>query len=478
MAVVTDWLGYRRVSSVSGRDETLISPDQQAARIRAYADLKGYGVTMLPAELNVSGARKSRPILDDAIEQIRRGQARGIIVAALDRLSRMALSDALETIERIEGAGGQVVSVAENVDPTTPEGRLARNMFLSFAELQREQYRRHITGAKRQAIERGIWPVPVIPRGYVKGEDRRLHPGPDANVVREAFRLRAKGGSWSQVADLLGVGISGAAKIVSNRLYLGEIHLMIEGEVVVNPEAHEPLVSRGLWEAARVDNPRPPRGERGPSLLAGLIRCGHCSRTMSPGAGIYRCFPRSVAGHCPSPPTIKAAMVEEHVEEIVLSHLSHVSLRASPREIGVAEQVALEEAEAELAAYQEATRALADPALFVAGLKQRAQAVEEATAALGRLRRRAVAEVPFALGRDAYERLDVEARRHVLRDAIGVVWIWKGRGLDRVAVVERGFEPPILSGPGVSVPLTAIERGGLPGEVRIAEVEGTDESGG
>lgn len=466
------WLGYRRVSSAIGREETLISPEQQAGRIRGYADLRGYEVEMLPAELNVSGARKSRPILDDAIERIARGEAEGIIVAALDRLSRMALSDALETIERIEGVGGQVASVAENVDPTTPEGRLARNMFLSFAELQREQYRRHITGAKRQAVERGIWPIHVVPKGYVKGADRHLHPGPDAPKVREAFAIRAKGGSWSKVADHLGVGISGAGKIIRNRVYLGEVRLEVAGEVVVNPGAHEAIVPRDLWEAAQSEMPRPARGKPEPSLLTGLIRCGHCSRRMSPGDGVYRCIPRNVAGICPSPPTIKASMVEEHVEGIILAYLDRISLRATPREVGVAEQAALEAAEAELEAFQAATSAAGDPSLFAAGLKQRVEAVERAAADLGRVRRGVAAGVPFALGREAYESLGVEGRRHVLGGAIGVVWVWKGRGLDRVAVVERGMEPANLSGPGVSVPLVAVNRDGLPGEVRIPEGEG------
>lgn len=472
MAVVS-WLGYRRVSSVSGRDETLISPDQQAARINGYAQARGYAVEMLDAELNVSGARKSRPILDDAIERIRRGEAEGIIVAALDRLSRMTLADALETIERIEGVGGHVVSVAESVDPSTPEGRLARNVFLSFAELQREQYRRHVTEAKRQAVERGIWPTPTVPRGYVKGDDRRLQPGPDAPLIRRAFEIRARGGSWAEVADVLGVGISGAGKMIRNRVYLGEVRLSIGSDVVVNPDAHEAIVPRALWEAAQVEMPRPPRSEsQGPSLLSGLIRCGHCSRRMSPGDGVYRCFPRSVAGVCPSPPTIKASMVEDHVEAIVLSHLEQVAVRGVQQEVGPREQAALDDAEAELRAFQEATSALGDPALFAAGMKQRVEAVERAAAELGRVRGRSVAEVPFALGREAYGALGVEGRRHVLRGAVGVVWVWKGRGIGRVAVVERGMEPARLSGPGVSVPLRTIERDGLPGEVRIAEGEG------
>ena len=106
---------------------------------------------MLPPELDVSGGKASRPILDGAISAVERGEADGIIVSQIDRLSRMAMSSALTVIERIEGAGGQVIAVAENVDPTTPEGRMARNMFLSLAAMQRERNADAIADAKARA---------------------------------------------------------------------------------------------------------------------------------------------------------------------------------------------------------------------------------------------------------------------------------------------------------------------------------------
>lgn len=463
------WLGYIRVSRVGGRDETLISPDVQARRIEAYASMRGYEVEVLAPELNVSGARVSRPILDAAITRIERGEAAGIIVADLSRLSRMSMADALATLERIESVGGQVVSVAENVDPTSPEGRMARNMFLSVGEMQRGQYRRHTMIAKRQAVERGVWPTSTIPRGYAKGSDRRLIPGPDAGKVRRGFELRASGASWRQVADALGSGSSGAARTIRNRVYLGEVRLMIDGEQVVNRDAHPPLVSRDLFEAAQIAHPAPARG-RGPSLLAGLIRCAHCSQLMTPGDGVYRCFPRKVAGRCPSPAIISKTVIEPHVEEIVLSHLRTLDVSAVPVQVGGAEQTLLEEAESELAAFQEAVSASGVGAEHVAsGLRSRVEAVEAASAALGALRAGVSHGVSGVVGVDAYLALGVDGRRHVLRRAIGVVWVRKGRGLGRVKLVEAGEEPSKLSRPGSSVPLVEVAWDSVPGEVRVAE---------
>lgn len=463
------WLGYTRVSRVGGRGERLISPQMQQQRIEGFAKGRGFAVEMLEPELDVSGAKVERPILGAAIARIESGEAEGIIVATLDRLSRMSITDALRTIERIEGAGGEVIAVAENFDPTTPEGRMVRNIHLSIGEAQRERYAEHIRVAKRQAVERGIWPVHVTPRGYAKGRDRRLIPDPrEAPKVRRAFELRAGGASWSQVADVLGSGISGAGKTIRNRVYLGEVRLRVDGELIVRTDAHEALVSRDLWEAAQVAHPRPPRGSGEGALLAGLVRCASCSRQMTPGDGGYRCFPRKASGNCPAPALISARMLEPYVERPALEVLAQMQ-KAQGRSLSTAaaERGALEEAEANLAAWQEAVR-IADvgPELVAAQLRDHAEAV---TAARRNLTRALAISGEVAEGLDpveVYESLSVAGKRHVLGRAIGVVWVWKGRGLGRIKIIAAGYEPQGLSRPGRASPPVAVEWGDLPGEVR------------
>jgi hypothetical protein len=100
------WAGYTRVSRVGDRGDRLISPELQAARIRAFAVIRDLEVKILEPELDVSGGSKAleRPILSQALEGIEEGRYAGIIVAQLDRLSRMDITEALHTIRKIEAA--------------------------------------------------------------------------------------------------------------------------------------------------------------------------------------------------------------------------------------------------------------------------------------------------------------------------------------------------------------------------------------
>lgn len=433
------YLGYVRVSRVGDREETLVSPELQRQRIATFAESRRLDVEMLEPELDVSGGTVSRPILDRAIERIEAGEAKGLIVAQLDRLSRMSLVDALHIIRRIEQVGGEVLAAGEAFDTSTPEGRMGRNVFLSMGEMQLDRYKAQFAAAKVRAALAGIWPIARVPIGYRKNAERRLEPDPRwAPRVVQAFERRAAGAPWSAVAPILERGLSGIAKIIANRVYLGEINYA----GIRNPSAHPALVGVGLFEAAQLGHPRPPRGRHGPALLGGLLRCAACRGTLTPDVSLYRCNGRRSQGRCPSPAIVAKSLIEPLVEHTVLTYLSNRSYigHEASDALESARQT-LAEADAELAAYQQVTSALEGS--FGEGLRARVNAVEEA--------RRAVASAQLAsqpeIAGDVvalWPSLDVEERRHVLRGALGVVWVRKGRGAVAGRVKMSTVIPPGL----------------------------------
>lgn len=447
-----DWLGYTRVSRVGDRAERLISPEVQAERIKAYASSRGLTVHMLDPELDVSGGTVERPILSQAIAAIERGEAAGIIVAQLDRLSRMDITDALHTIRRIESAGAQVIAVAENFDVATAEGRMGRTVALAMGEMQLDRYKAQFREAKQRAVGRGVWPMPIVPAGYRRGEDRRLEPDPErAPLIVRAFEMRAGGASWAPIAELLGKGLTGARKVIINRVYLGEINL---GEWR-NPAAHPPLVSRELWEAAQIVHPPPPRSTQPPALLAGLVRCASCGFKMSVSESIYRCRPVKAAGRCPAPAITSKLRLEELVSRTVEAHVASATVTATEATDALAAaKVELASAEDELALYQQATR-VADVGVehFSAGMRERTEEVER--------KRRAVAKAQLALPPPNVvpSSLSSERERHALRRSLGVVWVYKDRRRAKVRIVAAGFEPSEF-GP---IPWSDLD---MPGEIR------------
>jgi len=283
---------YVRVSQVGGRGgDSFISPKEQEARCRALAMARGYTVGQVFIDLNQSGGTMDRPEFIKALDRIRAGTTGGILVARLDRFSR-TLPGALQTLGEIAEAGGVVVAADGDYDDSTAMGRFARDLMLSLNQLYRDQTAEGWAVTHANHIGRGVHSGNA-PAGYGKGEDKKLVPNGYAVQIREAFRLRAEGANWAEVARYLNdadVKITrkgayretnwtagSARKLIGNRAYLGEARF---GDLV-NKDAHEALVDERTYRLANRKEKRV-GGERGDGKLlgGGLCRCGSC------GAGL------------------------------------------------------------------------------------------------------------------------------------------------------------------------------------------------
>src|SRR5919204_6010544 len=162
-------LSYIRVSAVRGREGPgFISPPDQAERNRGYAAAYGHTIIEEGQDLDKSGGDMSRPTFDRYLDKIRRGEADGIIVAKLDRFAR-SNKGALEAIEELESHGGVLISVSEQIDPTTASGRFMRNILLATAQRERDRIGEQWLTARTRAVERGIHVAHHVPAGYVRG---------------------------------------------------------------------------------------------------------------------------------------------------------------------------------------------------------------------------------------------------------------------------------------------------------------------
>ena len=73
-----------------------------------------------------------------------------------------------------------------------------------IAELELERIKENWSTAVQSAVDRGIHISANPPAGYVREKKRGLlRVEPDASVIAEAFRRRALGASWTELADFL-----------------------------------------------------------------------------------------------------------------------------------------------------------------------------------------------------------------------------------------------------------------------------------
>jgi len=102
--------------------------------------------------VKANGKLTSRPALDDLLEQARPSDT--VVVWRLDRLGR-SLRYLIQTVEGLEARGVAFVSLTEQIDTSTPGGRLIFHVFGALAEFERDLIRERTLAGLAAARARG-----------------------------------------------------------------------------------------------------------------------------------------------------------------------------------------------------------------------------------------------------------------------------------------------------------------------------------
>ncbi len=195
-------VGYARIS----KDENgSLSTETQEQAIREWCERNGHELIALYRDIGVSGGVKpmDRPEARKAIKRARSRQADLLVVSKLDMISR-AVADTLEIVYKVLAKRASLVSIAENCDFSTPEGRAFLSMAGTFAELERNRIRARTREALATRRRKGLKTGGSVPFGYRATKDKRLVPvAHEQRTLDRAFKLRAQGTSWRETAETL-----------------------------------------------------------------------------------------------------------------------------------------------------------------------------------------------------------------------------------------------------------------------------------
>lgn len=153
--------------------------------------LKAAGAERIFAD-KITGRVRRRPELDRLLDQLRQGDV--ITVTKYDRLAR-SLRDLLDIVDTIQAHGAGFRSLAEDIDTTTPAGRLVFHVFASIAQFERERIPERTKEGLDAARKRGrVGGRPPALSAAQKAEARRmrddeLRPLPE---IAQLFRVSTK----------------------------------------------------------------------------------------------------------------------------------------------------------------------------------------------------------------------------------------------------------------------------------------------
>ena len=285
--------------STDVEDKQVLSIEAQLAELRALARENNLEIAAEFVEKQ-SAKMPGRPIFNDMMLRIQRGDAHGVVCWKLDRLARNPVD------------GGQISWFLQNstiahIQTHDRAYYSADNVLMMSVEFgMANQYVRdlsvNVTRGLRHKARLGVYPS-IAPLGYLNDPrtktiavDRRKAP-----LVRAAFELYAQNGSRLEDVSnfLFQRGIkTGATRgwtkgggnplkrdqisfLLSNSFYYG--HFKYGGEMYEG--IHAPIVSKDLFDKVQkvlaLRSRANHKAANGPQAFCGLLKCGECGCSIT-----------------------------------------------------------------------------------------------------------------------------------------------------------------------------------------------------
>ncbi len=170
---------YARVST------TEQNVDMQIEELRNYCNRMQYLIYEEYVDVGVSGAKQSRPQFNELLSDMRKKKFDAILVWKLDRIGR-SLQHLLHIMQELQHKGIGFISYNQNIDTTTPSGKLLFQIMGAFAEFEREIIRERVKAGKAKS---------------------KLKQGRKSLKINksEVLRLRKEGKSLREIGNLLNV---------------------------------------------------------------------------------------------------------------------------------------------------------------------------------------------------------------------------------------------------------------------------------
>lgn len=288
---------YARVSSEEQVEGYSI--DAQRRAFQTLCESKGWVPQQEYIDEGISAHNdniSNRPAFQQMINDALIGKFDVLIVHKLDRFSRN-LRTTLEYFDKLQKEGVSFVSISEQMDFTTPSGKVHLALLGAFAQYYSDNLSQETKKGWAERRAQGLY-CGLLPFGAMKGEDGIPLPHPDTYPgLLTAFELSAQGKSDREIAIALNsAGYRTAGNqgnrpftrntiggILTNRFYIGYIS---DGNGGYIKAKHEPFVTEELFnivQQTRVIKSKPRQTINAKAhvySLSTLMRCNRCGSTI------------------------------------------------------------------------------------------------------------------------------------------------------------------------------------------------------
>jgi DNA invertase Pin-like site-specific DNA recombinase len=182
---------YARVSTANNGQD----PRVQTRELGEFCERRGWTLFEY-VDIGISGTKEKRPALDRLMADAHKRKFDVVVVWKFDRFAR-SVSHLLRALETFNALGIAFVSLSEQLDTSTPTGKMVFTVLGAVAELERSLIAERVKAGLRNARA----------KGKKLGRPKVIL---DASKIA---KLRAQGYGWKKISRELGVGVSTVLRI-------------------------------------------------------------------------------------------------------------------------------------------------------------------------------------------------------------------------------------------------------------------------
>ena len=150
----TQAIGYVRVSTLEQAEEGH-SLDAQRTAIEQFCRARGWDLAGIKTDAGISGTLADRPALQAVLDLASKGVFDVVIVHAIDRFYR-DLQGLLKALNHLRQHDVAFISITENLDFSTPWGKLTLAVLGTLAEIYIDRLRQETRKGKRARAAKGL----------------------------------------------------------------------------------------------------------------------------------------------------------------------------------------------------------------------------------------------------------------------------------------------------------------------------------
>jgi DNA invertase Pin-like site-specific DNA recombinase len=325
---------YCRKSS-EDEERQILSIEAQLQELRDYAKQNSLFVIKEFSE-SKTAKEPGRPVFNQMLSEIEKGNASGILAWNPDRLARNSI-DGGKVIYLVDTAKITSLKFPTFWFDTTPQGKFMLSVAFGQAKYYTDNLRENILRGIRQKLRRGELPAKA-PKGYYN-EPRLRTIEPDKQTfkkMRQTLEAFATGNfTLSQIRDkMFSLGLVGNSGepcnlstvegLLKNPFYYGMF--IYRGELLQG--SHKPMISKKLFDKIQkgiIDNGKPRKKKIKKELIfKNFAICGECGykitgerHTKKSGLvfAYYRCTKKSKVKKC-NDGFLREELLAEQVKEI------------------------------------------------------------------------------------------------------------------------------------------------------------------